>query len=78
MAITIYSKEEFFNTFEIEKMNAKSLTIVEKRTYEHFFISRNAFNTIMANRAERIQPVDLCLPNGRPVKWIQVLTWQTF
>lgn len=73
MAAT-FTKEEFFNNFEIERMNAKSLTIVEKRTYEHIFISRNAFNAIMTNRAERVQVEEIMMPNGRMTKWLAVVT----
>lgn len=73
MAAT-FSKEEFFHNFEIEKMNNKSLTIVEKRTYEHMFVSRNAFNAIMANRAERVQVEEVMMPNGRVTKWLAVVT----
>ena len=73
MAAT-FTKEEFFQNFEIEKMNNKSLTIVEKRTYEHIFISRNAFNAIMANRAERVQVEEIMMPNGRMTKWLAVVT----
>lgn len=76
--MTIYSKEEFFNTFEIERMNAKSLTIVEKRTYEHMFISRNVFNAIMANRAERVQVEEVQMPNGRIIKWLGIVTTMIF
>lgn len=61
----MFTKEEFFQNFDIEKMNNKSLTIVEKRTYEHMFVSRNAFNAIMANRAERVQTEEIMMPNGR-------------
>ena len=73
MAAT-FSKEEFFHNFEIEKMNNKSLTIVEKRTYEHMFVSRNAFNAIMTNRAERVQVEEVVMPNGRMTKWLAVVT----
>ena len=73
MAAT-FSKEEFFHNFDIEKMNNKSLTIVEKRTYEHIFVSRNAFNAIMANRAERVQVEEVMMPNGRVTKWLAVVT----
>lgn len=73
MAMT-FTKEEFFQNFEIEKMNNKSLTIVEKRTYEHMFISRNAFNTIMTNNAERVQVEEIMMPNGRMTKWLAVVT----
>ena len=77
MAAT-FSKEEFFHNFEIEKMNNKSLTIVEKRTYEHMFISRNAFNAIMTNRAERVQVEEVMMPNGRVTKWLAVVTTMIF
>lgn len=73
MAAT-FSKEEFLHNFDIERMNNKSLTIVEKRTYEHMFISRNAFNAIMANRAERVQVEEVMMPNGRVTKWLAVVT----
>ena len=73
MAAT-FTKEEFFQNFDIERMNNKSLTIVEKRTYEHIFISRNAFNAIMANRAERVQVEEIMMPNGRMTKWLTVVT----
>ena len=73
MAAT-FTKEEFFQNFNIERMNNKSLTIVEKRTYEHIFISRNAFNAIMANRAERVQVEEIMMPNGRMTKWLTVVT----
>lgn len=73
MAAT-FTKEEFFQNFDIERMNNKSLTIVEKRTYEHMFISRNAFNAIMANRAERVQVEEIMMPNGRMTKWLAVVT----
>lgn len=69
-----FTKEEFFQNFEIEKMNNKSLTIVEKRTYEHMFVSRNAFNAIVANRAERVQVEEIMMPNGRMTKWLAVVT----
>lgn len=70
----IFTKEDFFNNFEIERMNNKSLTIVEKRTYEHLFISKNAFNAIMNNRAERIVEEKIQMPNGRTIKWLGVVT----
>lgn len=73
MAAT-FTKEEFFQNFDIERMNNKSLTIVEKRTYEHIFISRNAFNAIMTNRAERVQVEEIMMPNGRMIKWLAVVT----
>ena len=73
MAAT-FTKEEFFHNFDIERMNNKSLTIVEKRTYEHMFISRNAFNAIMANNAERVQVEEIMMPNGRVTKWLAVVT----
>lgn len=73
-----FSKEEFFQNYEIEKMNNKSLTIIEKRTYEHLFISRNAFNAIMNNRAERIVEEEIRMPNGRMVKWLGVVTTLIF
>lgn len=69
-----FTKEEFFHNFDIERMNNKSLTIVEKRTYEHMFISRNAFNAIMANRAERVQVEEIMMPNSRMTKWLAVVT----
>ena len=72
------NKEEFFQNFEIEKMNNKSLTIVEKRTYEHMFIGRNAFNAIMENRAERVEEQEIRMPNGRFVKWLAVVTTIVF
>ena len=77
MAAT-FTKEEFFQNFEIEKMNNKSLTIVEKRTYEHMFISRNAFNAIMANRAERVQVEEIMMPNGKMTKWLGIVTTMIF
>lgn len=69
-----FTKEEFFQNFNIKKMNNKSLTIVEKRTYEHLFISRNAFNAIMENRAERVEKQEIQMPNGRVTKWLGVVT----
>lgn len=69
-----FTKEEFFQNFDIERMNNKSLTIIEKRTYEHIFISRNAFNAIMTNRAERVQVEEITAPNGRVTKWLAVVT----
>lgn len=74
----MFTKEEFFNNFEIERMNAKSLTIVEKRTYEHMFISRNVFNAIMANRAERVQVEEVQMSNGRITKWLGIVTTMIF
>lgn len=70
----MFTKEEFFHNFDIERMNNKSLTIVEKRTYEHMFISRNAFNTIMTNNAERVQVEEVQMPNGRVTKWLGIVT----
>lgn len=77
MAMT-FTKEEFFQNFEIEKMNNKSLTIVEKRTYEHMFIGRNAFNAIMTNRVERVSTEEVMMPNGRTTKWLAVTTTVIF
>lgn len=74
----MFTKEEFFHNFDIERMNNKSLTIVEKRTYEHMFISRNAFNTIMTNNAERVQVEEVQMPNGKVVKWLGVVTTMIF
>lgn len=74
----MFTKEEFFQNFDIEKMNNKSLTIVEKRTYEHMFISRNVFNAIMANRAERVQVEEVMMPNGRVTKWLGIVTTMIF
>lgn len=74
----MFTKEEFFQNFDIEKMNNKSLTIVEKRTYEHMFVSRNAFNAIMANRAERVQTEEIMMPNGRMTRWLSVVTTIVF
>lgn len=74
----MFTKEDFFQNFDIEKMNNKSLTIVEKRTYEHMFVSRNAFNAIMANRAERVQTEEIMMPNGRMTKWLSVVTTIVF
>ena len=73
-----FSKEEFFNNFEIEKMNKNSLTIVNRRTYEHLFISRNAFNAIMTNRAERVVEEEITMPNDRTTKWLGVVTTIVF
>lgn len=73
MAAT-FTKEEFFHNFDIERMNNKSLTIVVKQTYEHMFISRNAFNAIMANRAESVHTEEIMMPNGRMTKWLAVVT----
>ena len=77
MAAT-FTKEEFFQNFEIEKMNNKSLTIVVKQTYERMFISRNAFNAIMTNRAESVHIEDVQMPNGRITKWLAVVTTIVF
>lgn len=77
MAIA-FTKEEFFNNFEIERMNNKSLTIVVKQTYEHLFISRNAFNAIMANRAESVHTEEVLMSNGRVTKWLGVVTTIVF
>jgi hypothetical protein len=71
---TFFSKEEFFSTFEIEKMNKSSLTIVVKQTYERMFISRNAFNAIMTNRAESVHVEEITMPNDRTTKWLGVVT----
>lgn len=79
MAISIfYTKEEFFNTFEIKKMNNKSLTILERNTFEHFFISRNSFNAIMENRVERVTREEVTMPGGRVTKWLGVVTTTIF
>ena len=75
---TIFTKEDFFNTFEIKKMNKNSLTIIEKRTYEHIFISRNAFNAIMANRVERVTKEEVMMPNDRMTKWLGIVTTTIF
>ena len=72
------NKEKFFNIFEIEKMNSKSLTLVEKSTCEHFFISRKAFNLIMSGQVEQIRDNWIEFSDGKSARWIQVLVWQTF
>lgn len=77
MAAT-FTKEEFFQNFDIEKMNKNSLTIVNRRTYEHLFISRNAFNAIMTNRAERVVEEEITMPNDRTTKWLGVVTTIVF
>lgn len=70
----IFTKKDFINDFEIMKMNKNSLLIMEKRTHEHIFISRNAFNAIMDNRAERVQVEEITMPNGRVTKWLGIVT----
>ena len=42
------------------------------------FVSRNAFNAIMANRAERVQVEDIMMPNGRTTEWLVVVTTIVF
>lgn len=77
MAAT-FTKEEFFNNFEIEKMNKNSLTVINRRTLERLFVSRNVFNTIMNNRAERMAEEEIQMPNGRVVKWLVIVTTMIF
>lgn len=77
MAAT-FTKEEFFNNFEIEKMNKNSLTVINRRTLERLFVSRNVFNTIMNNRAERMAEEEIQMPNGRVVKWLGIVTTMIF
>lgn len=77
MAAT-FTKEEFFNNFEIEKMNKNSLTVINRRTLERLFVSRNVFNTIMNNRAERMVEEEIQMPNGRVVKWLVIVTTMIF
>ena len=72
------NKEQFFREYEIENMNAKSLTIVEKKSCAHIFVSRKAFNAIMRNEVADVRVVELHNSNGCTCKWLQVLIWTTF
>lgn len=73
-----FTKEDFFQDFEIVKMNNKSLTVFEKRTQEYVFVSRNAFNTIMTNRAKMVYVENITMPNGNIIKWLGVVTTVMF
>lgn len=74
----LFTKEDFFQDFEIVKMNLKSLTIVEKRTCTHMLISRNAFNTIMTNRAKAWFIENITMPDEKEIKWLGVVTTVVF
>jgi hypothetical protein len=67
-------KEDFFREYEIERMNKNSLTIVNRCTYEHLFVSRNAFNAIMTNKAELVIQKEVQMPDGRITKWLAIVT----
>ena len=73
-----FTKEDFFQDFEIVKMNNKSLTVFEKRTQEYVFVSRNAFNTIMTNKAKAWFIENITMPNGNMIKWLGVVTTIVF
>lgn len=73
-----FTKEDFFQDFEIVKMNNKSLTVFEKRTQEYVFVSRNAFNTIMANRAKAWFIEEITMPDEKEIKWLGVVTTVMF
>jgi hypothetical protein len=77
MAMT--PSEYFYETYEIVKMNNKSLTIQNKRTYERLFVSAKVFNSILMNQdIERFTETEIHMPNGRTTKWLGIVTTMVF
>lgn len=76
---TIYN--QFHTNYQVEKMNRASLTIVNKQG-EHLFISRNAYNAILQNRATDMREVERTqtfeFGAERTTKWLEVSVWVTF
>lgn len=77
MAMT--SKDYFFEKYEIVKMNNKSLTIQDKRTYERLFVSAKVFNQIInSQEIERFEEIEIQMSNGRVTKWLGIITTMIF
>lgn len=73
------AKDYFFESYEIVKMNNKSLTIQNKRTYERLFVSAKVFNAIMANQdVNRFEEIEIKMSNGRMTKWLGIITTMIF
>lgn len=74
--------EQFNSKYQIEKMNKASLTLVNKRTGEHLFISRNAYNAILQNKAEGFEErkISRFTEFGGEIEhtWLSVNIWITF
>ena len=72
-------KDYFFEKYEIIKMNNKSLTIQDKRTYERLFVSAKVFNQILMNQdVERFEEIEIQMSNGRVTKWLGIITTMIF
>lgn len=73
------AKDYFFESYEIVKMNNKSLTIQNKHTYERLFVSAKVFNAIMANQdVNRFEEIEIQMSNGRMSKWLGIITTMIF
>lgn len=72
-------RDYFFEKYEIVKMNKKSLTIQDKRTYDRMFVSAKVFNQILMNQdIERFEEIEIQMPNGRMTKWLGIITTMIF
>ena len=73
------AKDYFYETYEIVKMNNKSLTIQNKKTYERLFVSAKVFNQIFTTQnVEKFEEVEVQMPNGRVTKWLGIITTMIF
>jgi hypothetical protein len=68
-------KNKFNDQFEIIKMTNASLVLVDKKTGEHVFIHRNAFNQLEV--AEDYRVVKKETPRGDKNRWVEVLVWKS-
>ena len=75
----IAPRDYFYEKYEIVKMNKKSLTIQDKRTYDRIFVSAKVFNQILTNPdIERFEEIEMRMPNGNVVKWLGIVTTMIF
>ena len=76
--MTMMTTKELFNEiYTIEKMNRNSLTLINKTTHDHLFISRNAYNSLLKGEAIDIREMEKEWDCGRVSTWLEVLVWKS-
>lgn len=75
------TKEKFNETYTIEKMNRNSLTIVNNKTGEYSFISRNAYNALLRDEVVDMREREHTFYDqggGEHFSnWVEVLVWKS-
>lgn len=75
------TKELFNEMYTIEKMNRNSLTIVNNKTGEYSFISRNAYNALLRDEVVDMREREHTFYDQGGgehfYNWVEVLVWKS-